>query len=53
MVDCKSVSMLVDMQAKVSAESGPPVADPTHFRSLVGALQFLAFTRPDIAYAVQ
>jgi hypothetical protein len=44
---------MVDTQAKVSAESGPPVADPTHFRSLVGALQYLTFTRPDIAYAVQ
>jgi hypothetical protein len=31
----------------------PPVADPTHFRSLAGALQYLTFTRPDIAYAVQ
>jgi hypothetical protein len=38
MVDCKPVSTLVDTQAKVSTESGPPFADPTHFRSLVGAL---------------
>jgi hypothetical protein len=42
MVDCK-----------VSTESRPPVADPTHFKSLTGALQYLTFTRPDIAYAVQ
>jgi hypothetical protein len=53
MVDCKPVSTPVDTQAKVSAESGPPVADPTHFRSLAGALQYLTFTRPDITYAVQ
>jgi hypothetical protein len=53
MVDCKPVSTPVDTQAKVSAESGPPIADPTHFRSLVGALQYLTFTRPDIAYVVQ
>jgi hypothetical protein len=38
MVDCKLVSMPVDMQAKVSVESKPPAADPTHFRSLVRAL---------------
>jgi hypothetical protein len=38
MVDCKPVSTPVDTQAKVSAESGPPVADPTHFRSPAGAL---------------
>lgn len=27
--------------------------DPTDFRSLAGALQYLTFTRPDISYAVQ
>jgi hypothetical protein len=53
MVDCKPVLTPVDTQAKVSAESRPPVANPTHFRSLVGALQYLTFTRPDIAYVVQ
>jgi hypothetical protein len=53
MVDCKPASTSVDTQAKVSAESGPPVTDPTHFRSLTGALQYLIFTRPDIAYVVQ
>jgi hypothetical protein len=52
MVDCKPVSTPVDTQAKVSAESGPPIADPTHFRSLAGALQYLTFTHPDIAYVV-
>uniref|UniRef100_A0A3Q7GR84 Reverse transcriptase Ty1/copia-type domain-containing protein n=1 Tax=Solanum lycopersicum TaxID=4081 RepID=A0A3Q7GR84_SOLLC len=27
-----------------------PFADITHFRSLIGALQYLAITRPDIQY---
>jgi hypothetical protein len=53
MVDCKPVSTPVDTQAKVSTKFGPPVADPTHLRSLVEALQHLMFTRPDIAYDVQ
>jgi hypothetical protein len=53
MVDCKPVSTLVDTQAEVSVESRPLVADPTHFRSLAGALQYPTFTHPDIAYAVQ
>jgi hypothetical protein len=53
MVDCKPVSTSVDTQAKVSAKSEPPIADLTHFRSLAGALQYLTFTRPDIAYVVQ
>jgi hypothetical protein len=29
-----------------------PVRDPTAYRSLAGALQYLTFTRPDIVYAV-
>jgi hypothetical protein len=53
MVDCKLFSMTVDTQAKVSATFGPPVADPTQFRSLCGAFKYLTFTRPDIAYIVQ
>ena len=53
MTDCKPCSTPVDTQDKVSAAEGPSVADPTAFRSLAGALQYLTFTRPDISYAVQ
>jgi hypothetical protein len=53
MVDYKLISAPVDTQAKVSATFRPPVADPTQFRSLTGALQYLTFTHPDIAYDVQ
>jgi hypothetical protein len=52
MADCKPCATPVDTQGKLSA-IGPPVADPTGYRSLAGALQYLLFTRPDIAYAVQ
>ena len=53
MTDCKPCSTPVDTQAKVSADLGDPVADPTAYRSLAGALQYLTFTRPDLTYAVQ
>ena len=53
MSDCKPCPTLVDTCAKVSADAGPSVDDPTTYSSLVGALQYLTFTRPDIAYAVQ
>jgi hypothetical protein len=53
MSDCKPCSTPVDTCAKVSADAGPPVADQTAYRSLAGALQYLTFTRPDIAYVVQ
>jgi hypothetical protein len=52
MSDCKPYSMLVNTQAKVSSDMGVPIYDPTTYRNLVGALQYLTFTRPDIAYAV-
>jgi hypothetical protein len=53
MAACKPCSTPVDLNPKLSAAVGDPVADPTDFRSLAGALQYLTFTRPDITYAVQ
>lgn len=53
MAGCKPCTTPVDLQAKLAADSGPPVKDATGFRSIAGALQYLTFTRPDIAYAVQ
>jgi hypothetical protein len=52
MVECKPCATLVETQGKLSA-TGPSVADPTGYRSLVGAFQYLLFTKPDIAYAIQ
>jgi hypothetical protein len=52
MAECKPCTTPVDTQGKVFA-AGPPVADPTGYRSIAEALQYLIFTRPDIAYAVQ
>ncbi|XP_021310406.1 uncharacterized protein LOC110433094 [Sorghum bicolor] len=53
MAECKPCSTPVDTNPKVAAAEEAPVSDVTDFRSLVGALQYLTFTRPDIAYAVQ
>jgi hypothetical protein len=53
MVDCKLILTPVDTCAKVSAKSGPPVAHPTHFRSIIRALQYVAFTCPDLACTIQ
>jgi len=52
MAECKPCSTPVDTNPKLSVD-GPRVQDATDFRSLAGALQWLTFTRPDIAYAVQ
>jgi hypothetical protein len=53
MTACKSAMTPVDTPPKLSASAGPPMADPTKYRSLAGSLQFLTFMRPNIAYAVQ
>jgi hypothetical protein len=53
MTDCNPCSTPVDTQGKMSEAEGNPVSDPTAYRSLAGALQYLTFTRPDITYAVQ
>ncbi|XP_021738358.1 uncharacterized protein LOC110704852 [Chenopodium quinoa] len=53
MSSCKPTQTPVDTQSKLSADAGPKFHDPTLYRSLAGALQYLTFTRPDIAYAVQ
>jgi len=53
MTECKPCSTPVDTNSKVAAAEGAPVSDAIDFRSLAGALQYLTFTRPDIAYAVQ
>ncbi|GKD89488.1 ribonuclease H-like domain-containing protein [Tanacetum coccineum] len=41
----------VDTEKKLGPE-GSPVIDPTLYRSLAGALQYLTFTRPDLSYAI-
>lgn len=53
MVNCKPALTPVDTKSKLSATSGEKFDDPTLYRSLAGALQYLTFTRPDISYAVQ
>jgi hypothetical protein len=38
--------------SKVTILPDPLFSDPTRFRQIVGALQYLTFTRPDICFAV-
>ncbi|GJX49867.1 ribonuclease H-like domain-containing protein [Tanacetum coccineum] len=52
MLTCNPCRTPVDTDSKLSAD-GDPVSDPTLYRSLAGALQYLTFTWPDISYAVQ
>lgn len=53
MTSCKPTPTLVYTKQKLSVTSSPSYVDPSHYRSLGGALQYLIFTRPDITYAIQ
>ena len=52
MLDCQSSRTPVDISFKFSATS-EPFSDPTLYRSLTGALQYLTSTHPEISFAVQ
>ena len=52
MSDCKPAPTPMVTSPLVSASSDFDLFDPTTYRSLVGALQYATFTRPDITYAV-
>ncbi|XP_019096396.1 PREDICTED: uncharacterized protein LOC109130803 [Camelina sativa] len=52
MYDSKPVSTPMSLKPKLSLSSGNLFDDPTKYRMVLGSLQYLSFTRPDIAYAV-
>ncbi|GJS38232.1 ribonuclease H-like domain-containing protein [Tanacetum coccineum] len=51
-VHCNLSGTPVDTESKLRVD-GDPVSDSTLYRSFAGALQYLAFTRSNISYAVQ
>lgn len=51
MSNCNPCHMPINTHSKLSTTCGPPVANPTHYRSLAEVLQYLTFTHLDIAYA--
>nr|XP_020147974.1 uncharacterized mitochondrial protein AtMg00810-like [Aegilops tauschii subsp. strangulata] len=52
--NCKPVSTAISTSEKLTIESGEALGpeDATNYRSVVGALQYLTLTRPDISYSV-
>lgn len=54
MADCKPVSTRLSTSEKLSLHEGTLLGanDATRYRSIVGALQYLTLTRPDIAFSV-
>ena len=52
MLDAKPVSSPMSSTTSLTAHEGESFSDITLFRSIVGALQYLSLTRPDIAFPV-
>ena len=52
MASCKVVDMPASSSSKLLLTSDTMYSNPTRYRQIVGALQYLIFTRPDIYYAV-
>jgi hypothetical protein len=55
MTECCPCDTPIDTNGKLSSDSGSPLntTDASDYRSLVGALQYLTMTRPDLQYVVQ
>ncbi|XP_048447680.1 uncharacterized mitochondrial protein AtMg00810-like [Pyrus x bretschneideri] len=49
---CKPASTSSKPHTQVCTTEGLPLEDPTFYRSFVGVLQYLRFTRPDISHVV-
>nr|XP_016468706.1 PREDICTED: uncharacterized mitochondrial protein AtMg00810-like [Nicotiana tabacum] len=49
---CKPVRTPIASRSSISLMDGELLSDPSEYRSMVGALQYLTMTRPNIAYVV-
>lgn len=52
MLECKSCSTAVAAKLSLSAHASVHLSSPTEYRMLVGRLQYLTLTCPDISFAV-
>ena len=52
MLTCKPSSTPYSSTTRLTKTQGHPLSNPTSFRILVGALQYLTFTQPDLSFAV-
>lgn len=52
MLDAKLVTTVLPSTPNLTLTTGDPLVDASHYRSLVGSLHYLSFTRTDIFYAV-
>lgn len=53
MQDAKPFSTSLPTTLKLTLHAGTPLPDAKQYRSVVGSLQYLSFTRPDILCSQQ
>ena len=52
MLGCKPINILMDPNVKLVLGQGEPLCDLGRYRRLVGKLNYLAITQPDISFCV-
>ena len=52
MLDCKPVDTLMNLNVKLIPEQGKPLGDIRRYRRLIGKLNYLTITRPDISFPI-
>ncbi|GKV51641.1 hypothetical protein SLEP1_g58277 [Rubroshorea leprosula] len=52
MADAKPVSSPLASTSVLQLSTGTPLSDGTNYRKIVGSLQYLSLTRPDLSFAV-
>lgn len=52
MSDCKSAKTPMSNSELLNLNDGAQLTDATHYLRVLGRLQYLSFTRPDISYAL-
>ena len=50
---CKPYLTSCSPTVHVNSQTSPFLSDPTTYKSMVGALQYLTFTKPNLSYSVQ
>ena len=52
MTGCKPIATPIEQNAKLRADSGEPLENPTLYRQIVGSLIYATLTRPDMSHDV-
>ncbi|XP_074342764.1 secreted RxLR effector protein 161-like [Apium graveolens] len=50
--ECNAAKFPMELKLQIGADRDGEAVNPTHYKSLVGVLRYLVYTRPDIAYSV-